>query len=104
MDLINPQKGGRPENEATSAAGLGNTSDIGLSTCGGPLPLGSTLPGEAPIEQMGNPVAVFGRDKAAKNDDAVIDVGYWDAHVVAPWSKYLDFDVKVQSFRETYDQ
>jgi hypothetical protein len=53
---------------------------------------------------MGNPVAVFGRDKAAKNDDAVIDVGYWDAHVVAPWSKYLDFDVKVQSFRETYNQ
>ena len=53
---------------------------------------------------MGNPAAVFGRVKAAKNDDAIIDVGYWDAHVVAPWSKDLDFDVKVQSFREIYDR
>jgi hypothetical protein len=35
LHLISPQKGGRPENEATSAAGLGNMSDIGLSTCGG---------------------------------------------------------------------
>jgi hypothetical protein len=35
----------------------------------------------------GPPEILYGRDKAAKNDDAAIPYGYWDNEILRPWSQ-----------------
>ncbi len=39
---------------------------------------------EAPTERP-LPELLYGRDKAAKNDDAAVNVGYWDDEIIKPW-------------------
>jgi hypothetical protein len=45
---------------------------------------------------------ILGRNKAAKNDDAAIDYGYWDNGVVEPWKASSAFIHKFSVFVETY--
>jgi hypothetical protein len=45
---------------------------------------------------------ILGRNKAAKNDDAAMDYGYWDKEVVEPWKASSAFIHKFFVFVEIY--
>jgi len=51
---------------------------------------------EAPTERP-LPELLYGRDKAAKNDDAAVNVGYWDDEIVKPWIRDPGFTRRVRA-------
>jgi hypothetical protein len=46
-----------------------------------------------------DPAVLFGRNKAAKNDDAEINYDYWDLPLVSPWAENSEFRARLDLFK-----